>query len=73
MITKTTATTQRLEAFARANYGLTLGIAVSPDNAAGKYFIVSYNNKPMNPWHSLGWSRDDAKEAISQLQETEPT
>jgi hypothetical protein len=67
MIYYGTSTTARLEGYARANYGLNLGIVVSPDNASGKYFAVNQDDRPLRNWISLGWTADEARERIARL------
>lgn len=56
-------TTERLEGFARAR-GLDYGILISPDNAAGRYFLVWEGDKVANWWVPLGWTVAEAKESI---------
>ena len=60
------STTARLEGYARAR-GFHLGIVISPDNAAGRYFVVSEDHEPYTRWLSLGWTREGAQEAIEDM------
>ncbi len=60
------STTDRLEGFARAR-GIDAGIVISPDNSAGRYFVVAEAGEPYHSWYSLGWTVDEAREAIEYL------
>lgn len=66
------STTERLEAFARAR-GLTVGIVKAIDNSAGMWFVINEDSKPLRTWISLGWTTDEAREAIERMAEGRPT
>ena len=63
MIAKTTWTSGRLEAYARAR-GLDWRIAHTPNNSTGAYHLLSEDGEPLTRWRSLGWSRVEAEDAI---------
>ena len=60
VVFRSTWTTEQLEKLA-ARGGWTVGIVRSDENCAGRYFVVSVNNKPLRTWYSLGWTGEEAK------------
>lgn len=68
MVTYSNSTTARLEGFARAR-GRDLGILISPDNSAGRYF-VTYDRDTAelcHPWWALGWTVTEAQNELARI------
>ena len=66
MICYSNTTTARLEGYARAR-GLTLGIAITPDNTGGRYHVVNEDAQPLTHWWGLGWTVAEAQDRIDEV------
>lgn len=60
-------TTGRLEGFARGRGLEGFGILKSPGNSAGLFFCVRRDGVTLSRWISLGWTRDEAEQAIERM------
>ena len=61
----TNSTTEHLEGYARAR-DIDIGVVISLENAAGRYFITREDGIILHRWRSLGWTVAEAKETIQR-------
>jgi hypothetical protein len=61
-----TTTTAKLETRAR-QFGLRLGILYGEGDRCDRYFVVTLNGKRLERMVPLGWTGDEAEEALARM------
>jgi hypothetical protein len=61
-----TSTTAKLETRAR-QLGLRLGIVYGEGDRCDRYFVASMNGKRLERMVPLGWTADEAEEALAEM------
>jgi hypothetical protein len=61
-----TSTTAKLETRAR-QLGLRLGVVYGEGDRCDRYFVVSMDGKRLERMVPLGWTADEAEEALAEL------